>query len=110
MSHIASFRDGSNGSSSLIWSEKLQAWFCGDSNGAIFSKKFDQDEHDSTELECEPIVAIAVDPSKEEFVVAENDVLGVRSLLNVDSVIQQNLLKTNLAFTHLQYDHTGRFL
>lgn len=110
MSHIASFRDGTNGSSALVWSDKLQSWFCGDSDGNIYSKKFQQDEHDSVELECDPIVSIAVDPVKDECVVAENDALSVRSLLNVDSVIQQNLLKTNLPFTHLQYDHTGRFL
>ena len=110
MNHISSFREGSDGASGLVWVEKMNAWICGGSNGTIFSK-VEQRDHESTDLDKEDtITAIAIDPTKDECVVAERDSLSVRSLTNLDSLIQSEIYKTTLPFTHLEFDHTGCFL
>jgi hypothetical protein len=110
MMSLSSFREGSQGASALAWSEKSQSWLCGDSEGSVFSKTTDAADHTSVSLDCDAITSIAVHPEKDECVVAQGDSLCVRSLTSMDSVIQDGLLKSNLAFTHIQFDHTGKYL
>lgn len=83
---------------------------CGDMEGNILTKRAGEGEHNSTKLECEGITAIAVHPGKDECVVAEGDSISLRALSSPDSLIQEGVYKSTLAFTQLQYDHTGNFL
>lgn len=110
MIHINSFREGSQGASSLVWSKTTQSWICGDSEGSIFSKAQDDEEHQISKLEDEPILSIAIHPTRDECVVAENDTLCVRSVSSLDSRILDSLHRSNLPFTNVQFDNTGTFL
>ena len=110
MMNIPSFREGSQGSSSLVWSASSQSWLCGDSEGSILAKKVADAEHETTKLEGEPVTAIAVHPNKDECMVAEGDSISLRTLSSLDSLIQEGIIKSNLAFTHIQFDHSGHFL
>jgi hypothetical protein len=107
---MSSFRSGEEGASGLIWSEMRQSWLCGDSEGVIFSKSKGSQFVENRLDGGEPIVAIAVHPSNDECVVAENDTLSVRSVTSLDTEISAKIACRTLPYTDLQYDHSGRFL
>ena len=110
MMSISNFCDGESGSTPLVWSNKLNTWFSGDSEGKIFSKANEQEEHESTLLSSEAVRSIAFHPTKDECAIAEDDVVSIRSSTNLESVIDQGVCKSTLPFTHLEYDHQGRFM
>lgn len=110
MLSISKFCDGESGSTPLIWCSKLNAWFSGDSEGKIYSKACDGDDHDATDLGSEAIRSIAFHPTKDECAIAEDDVVSIRSSTNLESVIDQGVCKSTLPFTRVEYDHQGRFM
>lgn len=110
MMSISNFREGNDGSSAVVWSDKLQKWFCGDSEGNVFAKSDDQEEHETTSLVNDTIRSIAFHPTKDECAVAEDDTVSIRSATNLESIIDQGVCKSNLPFTHIEYDHQGRFM
>jgi hypothetical protein len=107
---VSTFREGLLGASGLVWSPELQAWFCGDEEGTVYRKSVSAADHVVTRLQTDPILAIAVHPNSDECVVAEGDSLCLRSLKDMDSVIQSGIFKTNLPFTGVIYDHSGSFV
>eukprot|EP01031_Cornospumella_fuschlensis_P036920 gene36920-44792_t len=112
MANFEDFRDPTEGCSGFIWSEFLSKWICGGSLGMGFllsplDKKTEQIQLASDDA---AITAIAVHDGKRLLAFSTPDAVCVRSLDDLETPLEENLLRTTLPITHMQFMPSGDYL
>eukprot|EP00981_Chlorochromonas_danica_P001448 scaffold300_cov173-Ochromonas_danica.AAC.16 len=109
---LVTFRDASEGYSGLIYSDKLEKWFCGGSLGQGFEKGLDQDTFQPKQWNADdkPITALAIHDEKRLLAHAAGDSVTLRSFDDLDELEESMLLRRTLPITHLAFMTNGEFM